>query len=244
MRRCCASGAMVATWAEWNAPVRSCAPALMRRSASARATSTFVWLSAVSSSILAPPIDLIPPAALMASTASCAPRRESCPTSAIGPETGSTMPTLIVRAWARSTAGKAPRLAEAPAAARRNVRRLTRIDPRIDPISVLPVEFESGTSAASRGERSTGSSRRSAGEGDADHAGGYDGGAEQTPAEGALLEQEASDQRRDNDGHLAPCHDVARLGKPEGEEHEEIAARAQHAGQQDRHPVLAPLACE
>src|SRR5712691_8364271 len=98
----------------------------MSRSASERATSGLVSLSAWSSSRRAPPIDLIPPAALMASAAICAPSLESCPTSAMGPDTGLTMPTLIVRGCARSRVGKAVTPTAETVAPRRSARRLTR----------------------------------------------------------------------------------------------------------------------
>jgi len=38
-----------------------------------------------------------------------------------------------------------------------------------------------------------------------------------------------------------PRHHVARLGEAEGEEHEEIAAGAQHAGEEDGEAILPPL---
>ncbi len=95
-RRCWASDEMAATCAEWNPPVITWAPAPISRSASERATSTLVSLSASSSSSFAPPIDLMPPAALIASAASCAPSRQSPPTSAMAPLIGLTTPTLIV----------------------------------------------------------------------------------------------------------------------------------------------------
>ena len=124
-RRCWASDEIAATWAEWKPPVRSWAPAPISRSASERATSTFVSLSASSSSSLAPPIDLTPPAALMASAASWAPSRQSPPTSAMAPVIGLTTPTLMVLACARSGSGNAATPAAAPARWR-NRRRLTR----------------------------------------------------------------------------------------------------------------------
>ena len=117
---------MVATWAEWKAPVSSWAPELISRSASARATSTFVWLSPSRSSSFAPPMDLMPPAALTASAASCAPSRQSCPTSAMAPVTGLTTPILTVRGWARS--GRGPAATPAPTSVvLTNIRRVTRV---------------------------------------------------------------------------------------------------------------------
>ena len=67
-RFCWATGTMAAVCCEWKAPVRITAPALMRRSASVRATSGLVCESPSKSSSLAPPMDLTPPAALTAST--------------------------------------------------------------------------------------------------------------------------------------------------------------------------------
>jgi len=70
-------------------------------------------------------MDLMPPAALMASAAICAPSFESWPTSAMGPETGLTMPTLIVRGWARRSEGNAVTPTAEAVAPRRNARRPT-----------------------------------------------------------------------------------------------------------------------
>src|SRR5215470_10915368 len=84
----------------------------------------------------------------------------------------------------------------------------------------------------------------SAGESDADHAGGDDASADQALAQLTFLEQDAADQRGDHDGDLAPRHHVPCLGEAEGEEHEEVPARAEEAGEDDGGPVLPPLAHE
>ena len=125
-RRCWASDEMAAMCAEWKAPVSTWAPAPISRSASERATSTFVSLSASRSSSFAPPIALIPPAALMASAASWAPRRQSPPTSAMAPLIGLTTPTLMVLgcAWSGRDSATAP---AAPPASERKRRRLMRL---------------------------------------------------------------------------------------------------------------------
>src|SRR5215813_7866965 len=225
----------------------------MSRSASARAASTLVWLSATSSSRRVLPNDLMPPAALTASTASWAPSRESWPTSAMGPVSGSTMPIWIVRGWARSTAGKAPTPREAAVATRRKSRRLRRLEPMDASPRCLrrsqpgDIGGEVSTRLASPPPTAPPHTARlvtSASEGDANHAGRHDGGAGETLAQLAFLEEDAADQRGDHDGNLTPRHHVAGLGDSEGAEHEEVAARAQETQEEDGEPVLVPLSRE
>src|SRR5215470_10892175 len=115
-RRCCATGTMAAVLPESKEPMSIWAPWVMTRSASVRPTSGLVCVSPRISSSRAPPRDLMPPAALTASAAICAPRRQAWPGSASGPVTGWTTPILKAGACARSTAGK-PTTALAPAAA-------------------------------------------------------------------------------------------------------------------------------
>ena len=124
-RRCWATGTTAAVSPELNVPMRSCAPALIRRSASARATSALVCVSPRISSILAPPMDLMPPAALMASAAIWAPRRHAWPGSARGPVTQCSVPIFTVGACARRTAGK-PATTAVPAAAPAVLRKVLR----------------------------------------------------------------------------------------------------------------------
>src|SRR6185295_11405864 len=127
IRRCCTTGTIEAVEPESKEPISSWAPWLITRSASVRPSSGLVWVSPRTSSSFAPLSDLMPPAALIASAAICAPRRHAWPGSASGPVIGCTTPTLSVGAWARSTAGKPS--AAAPAAvpaALRKVRRCTR----------------------------------------------------------------------------------------------------------------------
>src|SRR5512138_3685197 len=124
-RRCWATGTIAAVEPESKEPISSCAPWLMTRSASVRPMSGLVWVSPTIRSIFIPLSDLMPPAALIASTAICAPRRQACPGSARGPVTGWMAPTLKVGTWARSTAGK-PRTAAPAAVAFRKLRRCTR----------------------------------------------------------------------------------------------------------------------
>ncbi len=134
-RRCWATGTIAWVEPESKEPISIWAPWLITRSASVRPTSGFVWVSPTMRSIFMPLSDLIPPAALMASAAICAPSRQAWPGSARGPVTGWMAPTLKVGTWARSTAGKPRAAAPAavPAAFRptfRNVRRCTRDGPR------------------------------------------------------------------------------------------------------------------
>src|SRR5262245_26204085 len=133
-RRCWATGTTALVSPELNVPMRSCAPPLTIRSASCRATSGFDCVSPSRSSSRAPPRALIPPAWLMASAASWAPRRQACPGSARGPVTVWITPTLTVGACARRTAGS-PRVAS-PATApapRTNDRRPIRCAVAIEP---------------------------------------------------------------------------------------------------------------
>jgi len=60
----------------------------------------------------------------------------------------------------------------------------------------------------------------------------------------SLAEPEAPDQGREEDGELAPRHDVADLRETEGEEHEQVAREVHRRGDGDRAPVLPPLAGE
>src|SRR5262245_46280443 len=120
-RRCWASVEMLATCAEWKPPVSIWAPAPINRSASERATSALVSLSASSSSSFAP-CDLMPPAALIASAAIWAPSRQSPPTSAMKPVMGLTTPTLMVFGCALRRSGT-PATKAVVTAPLRNVRR-------------------------------------------------------------------------------------------------------------------------
>src|SRR6266850_1929022 len=127
IRRCWTTGTIDAVEPESKEPISIWAPWLITRSASVRPSSGLVWVSPRTSSSFTPLSDLMPPAALMASAAICAPSRHAWPGSASGPVIGCTTPTFSVGAWARSTAGKPS--AAAPAAvpaALRKVRRCRR----------------------------------------------------------------------------------------------------------------------
>ena len=74
----CRLGAtMAAVLPESNEPMSIWAPWLITRSASVRPTSGLVCVSPKISSSFAPPMDLMPPAALTASAAMVAPRRQA-----------------------------------------------------------------------------------------------------------------------------------------------------------------------
>src|SRR5437879_11968973 len=123
-RFCWATDTIALVDPESNDPISIRAPWFTTRSASTRPFSGLVWVSPTISSSLIPPLDLTPPAALIASAAICAPRRHACPGSASGPVTGWTTPSWNVFDWARSGSGKP---ATAPAAVDvRNVRRVSR----------------------------------------------------------------------------------------------------------------------
>src|SRR3990167_2321250 len=125
-RRCWTTGTIAAASPELNGPWSICAPALIRRSASARATSPLVCVSPSSSSSFIPPSALMPPAALIASAAIWAPTRRAGPGSASGPVTGWMTPILKVFACARSGSGN-PTTAAPAAAVLSSVRRVTRV---------------------------------------------------------------------------------------------------------------------
>jgi len=76
-RRCWTTGTMAAVLPESNEPMSIWAPWLITRSASVRPTSGLVCVSPKISSSFAPPMDLMPPAALTASAAMVAPRRQA-----------------------------------------------------------------------------------------------------------------------------------------------------------------------
>ena len=88
IRRCWTTGTIAWVEPESKEPISTWAPWLITRSASVRPMSGFVWVSPNSSSSFMPLSDLMPPAALMASAAICAPRRQACPGSASGPVIG------------------------------------------------------------------------------------------------------------------------------------------------------------
>src|SRR5882672_1316834 len=127
IRRCWTTGTIDAVEPESKEPISIWAPWLITRSASVRPSSGLVWVSPRRSSSFIPLSDLMPPAALMASAAICAPRRQAWPGSASGPVIGCTAPTLSVGDWARSTVGKPSAAAPtAVPAAFKKVRRCTR----------------------------------------------------------------------------------------------------------------------
>src|SRR5262245_23905118 len=124
-RFCWATETMAAVEPESNEPSSIWAPIDTTRSASTRPFSGFVWVSPRISSSFSPPLPLIPPAALTASVAICAPSRHAWPGSASGPVIGCTAPILNVLPWASSARG-APATATPVAAVIRNVRRVRR----------------------------------------------------------------------------------------------------------------------
>ena len=71
-----------------NGPISAVTFWSISRAASELPSSTLFWVSPGSSVILAPPSDLIPPAPLISSTASCRPLRASWASNASGPVTG------------------------------------------------------------------------------------------------------------------------------------------------------------
>ena len=82
------------TWRTENAtrlekgPMSAVTPWSISRAASELPSSTLFWVSPGSRVSLAPPSDLMPPAALISSTASCSPLSASCASKASGPVTG------------------------------------------------------------------------------------------------------------------------------------------------------------
>src|SRR3989442_12207009 len=114
-RRCWATDTIALVLPESKEPSSIWAPWLTTRSASTRPFSGLVWVSPTISSSLIPRFPLIPPAALIASTAICAPRRQACPGSARAPVTGWIAPILNVLDCARSGSGNPS--AAGPAAA-------------------------------------------------------------------------------------------------------------------------------
>src|SRR5437660_348607 len=100
-RRCWATDTIALVLPESKEPSSIWAPWLTTRSASTRPFSGLVWVSPTISSSLIPCFPLIPPAALIASTAICAPRRQACPGSARAPVTGWIAPILNVLDCAR-----------------------------------------------------------------------------------------------------------------------------------------------
>src|SRR4029077_16156592 len=124
-RRCCATETIALVLPESKEPSSIWAPWDTTRSASTRPFSGLVCVSPTISSSRSPPLDLIPPAALIASAAIWAPRRHAWPGSASGPGIGCTAPILNVLGWARNDRG-APATAAPATAVRRKVRRVTR----------------------------------------------------------------------------------------------------------------------
>src|SRR5262245_23606666 len=124
-RRCWATDTIALVLPESKDPSSIWAPWLTTRSASTRPFSGLVCVSPRISSSLSPFLPLMPPAALIASTAICAPSRHACPGSASGPVTGWIAPILNVLGCARSGSGK-PSAAAPPTVALRNVRRFIR----------------------------------------------------------------------------------------------------------------------
>ena len=72
----------------WYGPSTATTPSRISRSASAVPTSGLPWLSPPESASRAPPCDLIPPAALISSTARVRPFTTSPPSNASGPDSG------------------------------------------------------------------------------------------------------------------------------------------------------------
>src|SRR5947209_6382380 len=124
-RRCWATDTIALVLPESKEPSSIWAPWLTTRSASTRPFSGLVWVSPTINSSLIPFLPLIPPAALIASTAICAPRRQACPGSARAPVTGWIAPILNVLDCARSGSGN-PSAAAPAAVVVRNVRRVCR----------------------------------------------------------------------------------------------------------------------
>src|SRR5262245_47762053 len=124
-RRCWATDTIALVLPESKEPRSIWAPWLTTRSASTRPFSGLVWVSPRISSSLSPFLPLMPPAALTASTAICAPSRQAWPGSASAPVTGWIAPILNVLGCARSGSGK-PRTAAPPTVVLRNVRRFIR----------------------------------------------------------------------------------------------------------------------
>src|SRR5262245_39054456 len=124
-RRCWATDTIALVLPESKEPRSIWAPWLTTRSASTRPFSGLVWVSPRISSSLSPFLPLMPPAALTASTAICAPSRQACPGSAGGAVPGWIAPMLDVfscpRCGRRQTTTEAP-----PTVVLRNVRRFIR----------------------------------------------------------------------------------------------------------------------
>src|SRR5947208_2204648 len=79
---------------------------------------------------------------------------------------------------------------------------------------------------------------------DADDAGEHDRGAREPGQEPTLAEPEASDERREENRELARRDDVADLRETEGEQDEQVAREIHRRRDDDRPPVVAPLAGE
>src|SRR5216117_3108657 len=79
---------------------------------------------------------------------------------------------------------------------------------------------------------------------DADDAGEHDRGAREPGQEPTLAEPEASDERREENRELARRDDVTDLRETEGEQDEQVAREIHRRRDDDRPPVVAPLAGE
>src|SRR5207302_815354 len=131
-RRCWATDTIALVLPESKEPSSIWAPWLTTRSASTRPFSGLVWVSPTINSSLIPFLPLIPPAALIASTAICAPRRQACPGSARAPVTAWFAPTFNALDFPPSASGT-PRAEASTAVVATPLCRASRRFPRVAP---------------------------------------------------------------------------------------------------------------